>query len=95
MNHLLSSRGRGIGIRLGVKSTGCSGLTYILEYVDEAKNSDLNFKCDNIQIFINSNEYDILKDVTVDYVKNGLNYGFEFVNPKEKNRCGCGLSFNI
>jgi iron-sulfur cluster assembly protein len=97
-NKMLQSiqlRESGIGIRLGVKTTGCSGLMYILEYVDNPEDDDLVYCINNVQIFVKKKDYVYLDNLTVDYVKQGLNYGFEFVNPLEVDRCGCGLSFRV
>lgn len=91
----LDRRGQGIGIRIGVRTTGCSGLAYVLEYVDSPVESDLIFDSDGFKIVLDPRDLPILDELTVDYVRNGLNEGFEFINSLEKDRCGCGESFRI
>jgi iron-sulfur cluster assembly protein len=92
---MLSRRGHGLGIRLGVKTTGCSGLAYVLEYVDSQATGDQCFDCEGCMIFMDPKSSVYLSGLTVDYVRKGLNEGFEFINPNEKDRCGCGESFRI
>jgi iron-sulfur cluster assembly protein len=92
----LSKRGRGIGIRIGVRTTGCSGLAYVLEYVDYYNPIDDATIIDNdVTIVVSPKHEPYLRNMTVDYVRNGLNEGFEFTNPNERDRCGCGSSFRI
>jgi len=85
------------GIRLGVKTTGCSGLAYVLEYVQEytPSDSDINYAQADFVVLVDKKHEVYLKGVTVDYVRQGLNEGFEFVNPNERDRCGCGESFRV
>lgn len=91
----LERRGYGKGIRLGVKTTGCSGLAYVLEYVDNPQTTDQCFDCSGCKVFVDPKSCVYLKDMTVDYVRQGLNEGFQFNNPNERDRCGCGSSFRI
>jgi iron-sulfur cluster assembly protein len=91
----LQKRGRGLGIQLGVKTTGCSGLAYVLEYVDTPRVDDMCFECLGCKIFIDPKSYAYINGVEIDYVRNGLNEGFEFSNPNERDRCGCGISFRV
>ncbi len=91
----LSRRGRGIGIRIGVKTTGCSGLAYVLEYVDQVNTDDQCIDCNDCKIFIDPKSCPYLQGMTIDYVRKGLNEGFEFQNPNERDRCGCGESFRV
>lgn len=91
----LAKRGKGLGIRIGVKTTGCSGLAYVLEYVDIALNEDLKIDCDGCALYVDPKSCAYLEGMTIDYVRNGLNEGFEFLNPNERDRCGCGTSFRI
>lgn len=91
----LEKRGRGLGIRLGVRTTGCSGLAYVLEYVDELDLGDDAELHDGFSVVVNRKDEPYLKGLQVNYVRQGLNEGFEFTNPNEKDRCGCGESFRI
>jgi iron-sulfur cluster assembly protein len=91
----LSRRGKGIGIRLGIKTTGCSGLAYVLEYVDETTSNDTVFEQDGFIIAVDEKSLLVMDGLEIDYVRQGLNEGFEFNNPNEKDRCGCGESFRI
>jgi iron-sulfur cluster assembly protein len=91
----LAQRGKGIGIRVGVKTTGCSGLAYVLEYVDETWSGSTSFRQDGYSIVVDNKDLPIIDNIEIDYVRQGLNEGFEFNNPLEKDRCGCGESFRI
>jgi iron-sulfur cluster assembly protein len=91
----LEKRRQGLGIRLGVRTTGCSGLAYVLEYIDTINSEDISFKQDGFVVVVDPKSAVYLKNVEVDYVRQGLNEGFEFTNPSEKDRCGCGESFRI
>ncbi len=91
----LARRGAGIGIRIGVRTTGCSGLAYVLEYVDRVNNEDTVFESQDVKVIVDAKSLPILGNLDVDYVRQGLNEGFEFNNPNEKDRCGCGSSFRI
>jgi len=91
----LTRRGHGEGIRLGVKTTGCSGLAYVLEYVDKPQTTDQCFDCAGCRVFVDPKSCAYLQGVTVDYVRQGLNEGFQFNNPNERDRCGCGESFRV
>ena len=92
---MLKRRGSGVGIRLGVRTTGCSGLAYVLEYVDTPQKEDQQFECAGCQIFVDPKSCVYLQGLTVDYVRKGLQEGFEFINPNERDRCGCGESFRV
>ena len=85
------------GIRLGVKTTGCSGLAYVLEYVDsyEDEVGVTNFAHEGFVVLVDAKSLAYLDGLTMDWVRNGLNEGFDFVNPNERDRCGCGESFRI
>jgi iron-sulfur cluster assembly protein len=85
------------GIRLGVKTTGCSGLAYVLEYVKEytSEVGVTNYAQDGFVVLVGAKDDIYLKNMTVDYVRQGLNEGFEFSNPNERDRCGCGESFRV
>lgn len=91
----LERRGKGLGIKVGVRTTGCSGLAYVLEYVDQALNEQLSFVSHGIHVFVDPKALPYLEGVQLDWIKKGLNEGFDFINPNEKDRCGCGESFRI
>ena len=91
----LEKRGKGMGIRLGVKTTGCSGLAYVLEYVDELSPADTAFEQDGFVVVVDPKSLLVMDGLEIDYVRQGLNEGFEFNNPNEKDRCGCGESFRV
>jgi iron-sulfur cluster assembly protein len=91
----LEKRGSGLGIRIGVKSTGCSGFSYVLEFVDVADSTDHEFKFETFSVFITEKSLVYVSGLAIDYKKLDFNEGFEFTNPNEKARCGCGESFTI
>jgi iron-sulfur cluster assembly protein len=93
----LQKRGKGVGIRLGVRTTGCSGLAYTMEYVDkyEAEIGVINYSQQDFVVLIDLKSDVYLKGLTMDWVRNGLNEGFDFSNPNERDRCGCGESFRV
>ncbi|SDB19242.1 iron-sulfur cluster assembly protein [Pseudidiomarina indica] len=91
----LEQRGKGVGIRLGVKTTGCSGLAYVMEFVDEVEDTDTVIEDKGINIIIDGKSLVYLDGTEIDFVKEGLNEGFEFRNPNAKGECGCGESFNV
>ena len=91
----LDSRGKGIGLRLGVKTTGCSGMAYTMEFVDELEESDTVFENQGVKIIIDPKSLVYLDGTELDYGKEGLNEGFKFTNPNESARCGCGESFTV
>ena len=91
----MDSRGKGIGLRLGVKTTGCSGMAYVLEFVDELNEEDSVFEHKGVKVIIDAKSLVYLDGTELDYVKEGLNEGFEFNNPNAKSECGCGESFNV
>lgn len=91
----IQKRGKGLGIKIGIKTTGCSGLAYILEFVDRESLDDIKVDLDGCNIYIDKKSSVYLEGMTIDYLKKGLNEGFEFINPHEKDRCGCGESFRV
>ena len=95
INKNLTKRGKGVGIRLGVKTTGCSGLAYVLEYVDQAESTDVVFTSNDANVYVDPKSLAYLDGVEVDYIRKGLNEGFEFTNPNERDKCGCGESFRV
>jgi iron-sulfur cluster assembly protein len=95
IKQVLHRRGKGLGIRLGVRTTGCSGLAYVLEYVDTPDANDHCIDHLECQIFVDPKSLVYVQGTVIDYVKNGLNEGFEFTNPNERDKCGCGESFRV
>lgn len=91
----LARRGRGFGLRLGVKTTGCSGMAYVLEFADAPDADDRVFEEKGVKIVISAKSLVYLDGTELDYGREGLNEGFRFTNPNEKARCGCGESFSI
>ena len=91
----LTKRGKGIGVRLGVKTTGCSGLAYQLEYVDEPAPEDLVFEGHGVKVLADPKSLAYIDGTELDFVREGLNEGFRFNNPRERDRCGCGESFRV
>ncbi len=91
----LANRGHGIGIRLGVRTNGCSGLAYVLEFVDEKNPEDEVFQSLDVTIFVDPKSVVYLEGTEMDYVKENLNEGFQFNNPNKKGECGCGESFTV
>ena len=93
----LKKRGKGVGIRIGIRTTGCSGLAYVLEYVDkyEAEEGVINYAQQDFVVLVSQKDDPYLRGLTMDWVRNGLNEGFDFSNPNERDRCGCGESFRV
>lgn len=91
----LSNRGKGLGLRVGIKTTGCSGLAYVLEFVDELNDDDELFDVSGVNIIIDGKSLVYLSGIELDFVKEGLNEGFQFNNPNAKGECGCGESFTV
>jgi iron-sulfur cluster assembly protein len=91
----LARRGKGIGVRLGVRTTGCSGMAYKLEYADAPHDEDQSFESHGVRIFVDPKSLVYLDGTELDFVREGLNEGFKFNNPQEKDRCGCGESFRV
>ena len=91
----ISKRGKGIGLRLGVRTTGCSGLAYKLEFADTANPEDLEFESNGVRVLVDPKSLPYLNGTELDYAREGLNEGFKFRNPNVKDECGCGESFNV
>ena len=91
----LSRRGKGVGVRLGVKTTGCSGLAYKIEFADEVSPEDIIFEQQGVKILVDPKSLPYIDGTELDFVREGLNEGFKFNNPNERDRCGCGESFRI
>lgn len=95
MQDALDYRGKGIGMRIGVRTSGCSGFAYVLEFADRLFEGDLEIDDRGVTLVINKKDLVYLQGMQIDYAKKGLNEGFEFSNPNEKARCGCGESFTV
>ncbi|MDR2880998.1 MAG: iron-sulfur cluster assembly protein IscA [Azoarcus sp.] len=91
----IDKRGKGVGIRLGIKTSGCSGMAYKLEFVDQTLDDDLVFDSHGVKVVIDPKSLVYLDGTELDYVREGLNEGFKFNNPNARNQCGCGESFNV
>jgi iron-sulfur cluster assembly protein len=92
----LEKRGSGEGIQVGVKTTGCSGLAYVLEYVDNPNlHCVRHYDTNGVRVFVDPKNLPYVSGMVIDYVRQGLNEGFEFRNPNERDRCGCGESFRV
>ena len=91
----LEARGRGEGIRIAVKTSGCSGLAYVLEFVDDQDPSDSVFEVDGVRVFVDPKSLVYLDGTIVDFAREGLNEGLEFRNPNVAGECGCGESFTV
>ena len=91
----IERRGQGLGLRLGVRKTGCSGFAYLIDYADKINSDDVIFKDRGISIFIYKDALKMIDGTEIDFVKHGINEAFKFRNPNIKGECGCGESFNI
>ncbi len=97
-NHVkgyLEQRGKGVGVRLGVKTTGCSGMAYTIEFADQIESEDQVFEDKGVKVIIDPKSMVYLSGTELDFTREGLNEGFKFTNPNEKDRCGCGESFSV
>ena len=95
VTQFIDNRGKGLGLRLGVRTTGCSGMAYIVEFADEIGDSDVVFDDNNVKVVIDPKSLIYLDGTELDFAKEGLNEGFKFNNPNVKDECGCGESFTI
>jgi len=91
----IEKRGKGVGLRVGVKKTGCSGLAYVIDYADDVGADDMVFEDKGIKLVINPGSLSYLDGAVVDFAREGFNESFKFTNPNEKDRCGCGESFHV
>jgi len=91
----LANRGKGEGLRLGVRTSGCSGMAYVLEFADEINDDDQVFESNGVKVIVDEKSMVYLDGTEVDFAKEGLNEGFKFNNPNVKDACGCGESFNV
>jgi iron-sulfur cluster assembly protein len=95
VKNFLISRGHGVGLRLGVRKTGCSGFAYVINYADQAAPGEVMFEDRGVKVFVDPSSLSLLDGTVVDFVKQGLNEAFKFRNPNVKGECGCGESFSI
>ena len=91
----LQQRGKGLGLRLGVRTSGCSGMAYVLEFIDELDEGDVVFEAQGVKVAVDPKSMVYIDGTELDFAKEGLNEGFKFNNPNVKDECGCGESFNI
>lgn len=91
----IAKRGKGVGLRLGVRTSGCSGMAYTLEFADESGADDLSFQSHGVTVLVDPKSLAFIDGMELDFVREGLNEGFKFNNPNVKNQCGCGESFNV
>ena len=91
----LVKRGKGVGLRVGVRTSGCSGLAYKLEFADAVNAGDLEFESHGVKVLVDPKSLQFIDGTELDYTREGLNEGFKFRNPKVKDECGCGESFNV
>ena len=91
----LAKRGKGVGLRLGVRTSGCSGLAYKLEFVDTLNPEDVQFESHGVKVVVDPKSLQYIDGTVLDYTREGLNEGFKFTNPNVKDECGCGESFNV
>lgn len=95
VSNFLAKRGKGIGIRLGVKTSGCSGMAYKLEFADAAESDDIVFDTQGLKVVVDPRSLPYIDGTELDYTREGLNEGFKFNNPNIKDQCGCGESFTV
>ncbi|MCW8828838.1 MAG: iron-sulfur cluster assembly protein IscA [Gammaproteobacteria bacterium] len=95
VRNFLSGRGKGEGLRLGVRTSGCSGMAYVLEFADEINDEDQVFESNGVKVIVDQKSMVYLDGTEVDFAREGLNEGFKFNNPNVKDACGCGESFNV
>lgn len=95
VQNFLSKRGKGVGLRIGVRTSGCSGMAYKLEFADMANDDDLKFESGGVTVLVDPQSLPYIDGMELDYAREGLNEGFKFNNPNVKNQCGCGESFSV
>ncbi len=95
VSNFLAKRGKGVGVRLGVRTSGCSGMAYKLEFVDAIDQDDLVFECNGVKVVVDPKSLPYIDGTELDFAREGLNEGFKFNNPNVKHQCGCGESFNV
>lgn len=95
VSNFIAKRGKGVGVRLGVRTSGCSGMAYKLEFVDELDADDLVFESNGVKVIVDPKSLPYIDGTELDFAREGLNEGFKFNNPNVKDACGCGESFNV
>lgn len=95
IKNFLHARGHGVGLRLGIKRTGCSGFAYVVNYADEVRDQDVVFEAQGVKVLVDKDSLSYVDGTEVDFVKQGLNEAFKFRNPNVKGECGCGESFTV
>ncbi|MBA3903480.1 MAG: iron-sulfur cluster assembly protein IscA [Rhodocyclaceae bacterium] len=95
VTNFIAKRGKGVGVRLGVKTSGCSGMSYKLEFADEANPEDIVFESHGVKVLVDPKSLPYIDGTELDFAREGLNEGFRFNNPNVKDACGCGESFNV
>lgn len=95
VRNFLVKRGKGEGLRLGVRTSGCSGMAYVIEYADKIETEDLVYESNGVKVIVDPKSLTYLDGTELDYTREGLNEGFKFKNPNVKDSCGCGESFNV
>jgi iron-sulfur cluster assembly protein len=95
VRNFLSGRGHGVGLRLGIKKTGCSGYAYVDNYAEDVQNNDVVFEDQGVKVVVDKESLSYIDGTQIDFVKQGLNEAFKFRNPNVKGECGCGESFTV
>lgn len=95
VQNFITKRGKGVGLRIGVRTSGCSGMAYKLEFADELASDDLQFVSHGVTVLVDPKSLSYIDGMELDYTREGLNEGFKFNNPNVKNQCGCGESFGV
>ncbi len=95
VQNFIAKRGKGVGLRIGVRTSGCSGMAYKLEFADEVGSDDLKFESNGVTVLVDAQSLPYLDGMELDFTREGLNEGFKFNNPNVKNMCGCGESFSV
>ena len=95
VRHFLAERGRGVGLRLAVRKTGCSGFAYVVNYADAVLPGDRVFECQGVSVLVDADSLQLIDGTEVDFVRQGLNEAFRFRNPNVRGECGCGESFSV
>jgi iron-sulfur cluster assembly protein len=95
ISKFIAARGQGLGLKLGVRKTGCSGFAYVVNYADQVSPEDHVFEDHGVKVYVDPESLPLIDGTTVDFVKQGLNEAFRFMNPNTKGECGCGESFNV